>query len=89
MLNSRCFSLPHPTGWLDKIDKQPEGFLIEGWAFIRNECGAFFPGVVIYSDWGEIGRVDSANVQRLDVLDAFRDTHFDGYIGFLSSYSTN
>lgn len=81
-LSAAMFSLPHPDGWLDVVANQPEGFLVEGWAFVRSESGASFPKVIITSDWKEVARIDSGNKQRPDVLDAFRDIRFDGNIGF-------
>lgn len=81
-LTAKMFAKPCADGWLDRIEEQPDGFLVEGWVFHRGENNASFPAVIITSDWQEVARVCSGNVQRQDVFDAFPDVSFDCDVGF-------
>lgn len=81
-LAAEMFSMPYPDGWLDRIDETSEGVFIEGWAFYRHEGGASFPGVIITYEWEEIARIETGNVARMDVQNAFPECCLIGNIGF-------
>ncbi len=81
-LAAEMFSMPYPDGWLDRIDETSEGVFIEGWAFYRHEGGASFPVVIITYEWEEIARIETGNVARMDVQNAFPECCLVGNIGF-------
>jgi len=81
-LTAEMFAMSYADGWLDRVDEQSDGFLVEGWAFRRGEPGASFPEVIVTSDWQEVARIRSGNVQRQDVFDAFSNIRFEGNVGF-------
>ncbi|ACZ75553.1 MAG: radical SAM protein [Dickeya sp.] len=76
------FAKPYQDGWLDRIDETDSGFLIEGWAFRRDNNYASFPIIIVTSEWSEVARLDVGNMQRQDVQAAFPDCIFNNDIGF-------